>query len=56
LPTGKFLFSSVLIISMPTAPVAPTTATCGFRFIKAGKYINSEAGVNAPAAAVHVNR
>src|SRR5665213_2260198 len=30
---GKFLFSSVLIISMPTAPVAPTTATCGFRFI-----------------------
>src|ERR1035438_4380018 len=34
LPTGKFLFSRVLIISMPTAPVAPTTATCGLlRFI-----------------------
>src|SRR6266566_1096527 len=32
-PTGKLRFSSVLIISMPTAPVAPTTATCGFRFI-----------------------
>ena len=27
LPTGKFRFSSVLIISTPTAPVAPTTAT-----------------------------
>ena len=33
LPTGKLRFSSVLIISMPTAPVAPTTATCGLRFI-----------------------
>ena len=33
LPTGKFRCSSVLIISMPTAPVAPTTATCGLRFI-----------------------
>ena len=32
-PTGKLRFSRVLIISMPTAPVAPTTATCGLRFI-----------------------
>src|ERR1041384_6009698 len=37
-PTGKLRFSSVLIISMPTAPVAPTTATCGLRFIKGGNY------------------
>ena len=29
LPTGKLRFSSVFSISMPTAPVAPTTATCG---------------------------
>src|SRR6266545_6331430 len=33
-PMGKLRFSSVLIISRPTAPVAPTTATCGLRFIK----------------------
>src|SRR6266540_4384760 len=33
-PAGKLRFSSVLIISTPTAPVAPTTATCGLRFIK----------------------
>ena len=33
-PTGKLRFSRVLIISTPTAPVAPATATCGFRFIK----------------------
>lgn len=33
LPTGKPRFSRVLIISRPTAPVAPTTATCGFLFI-----------------------
>ena len=32
--TGKLRFSSVLIISTPTAPVAPTTATCGLRSIK----------------------
>src|SRR5579883_1390113 len=35
-PTGNWRFSSVLSISMPTAPVAPTTATCGLRFIKSG--------------------
>ena len=34
LPAGKSRFSSVLIISTPTAPVAPTTATCGFLFIR----------------------
>src|SRR5258705_6966461 len=48
LPTGKFLFSSVLIISMPTAPVAPMTATCGFRFIKGRvAYSSFEQCVNA---------
>src|SRR5437899_8918737 len=36
-PTGKLRFSSVLIISTPTAPVAPTTATCGLRFIQRGR-------------------
>jgi len=35
-PTGKLRFSSVLIISMPTAPVAPTTATCGLRISYSG--------------------
>ena len=33
-PTGNCRFSRVLIISMPTAPVAPTTATCGLAFIR----------------------
>jgi hypothetical protein len=27
-----------LIISIPTAPVAPTTATCGLSFIKGPEY------------------
>src|ERR1017187_9136181 len=40
-PTGKLRFSSVLIISRPTAPVAPTTATCGLRFILMGQNIDS---------------
>src|SRR6185437_27651 len=40
LPTGKWRFSRVLIISTPTAPVAPTTATCGFLFI----ILNTKAG------------
>jgi len=34
LPTGKFRFSSVFIISMPTAPVAPAIATCKSSLIK----------------------
>src|ERR1035437_5447592 len=63
LPTGKFLFSSVLIISMPTAPVAPTTATCGLRFILRRQNIASggrrgQRGVGAGAASeqgVHLN-
>ena len=46
LPTGKLRFSSVLIISMPTAPVAPTTATCGFRFIKGTNYTRNRVHVN----------
>src|SRR6185437_7023760 len=50
LPTGKLRFSRVLIISTPTAPVAPTTAACGFLFIitKAGKYNGCAPGVNVP--------
>ena len=32
-PTGNFRFSSVFIISIPTAPVAPTMATCRFLLI-----------------------
>src|SRR5215469_7621134 len=52
LPTGKLRFWRVLIISTPTAPVAPTTATCGCLFIntKAGKYSECAGGVNAPEA------
>src|SRR5580693_1033703 len=49
LPTGKLRFSSVLIISTPTAPVAPTTATCGLRFIKADYYNAGGGGVNGGA-------
>ena len=45
LPNGKLRFSSVLIISMPTAPVAPTTATCGLRFIKASEYSQLQGAV-----------
>src|SRR6266699_4774588 len=33
LAARKLRLSRVLIISRPTAPVAPTTATCGLRFI-----------------------
>src|SRR5688572_3202173 len=48
--TGKLRFSSVLIISMPTAPVAPTTATCGFRFITKGRqYIGRQMRVKRRA-------
>src|SRR5437773_9770657 len=36
-PTGKPRRSRVLIISAPTAPVAPTTATCRLRFINYAK-------------------
>src|SRR5258708_4284015 len=41
-PTGKLRFSSVLIISIPTAPVAPTTATWGLRFIQRAQNIRKE--------------
>ena len=53
LPAGKLRFSSVLIISMPTAPVAPTTATCGFRFIKGMDYTRNRARVNHASPVVH---
>ena len=36
LPMGKLRFSSVLIISIPTAPVAPTMATFSFLLIGNG--------------------
>src|SRR5215469_11271084 len=46
LPTGKLRFSNVLIISTPTAPVAPTIATLGFLFIKRGTILAEKGGVS----------
>ena len=45
-PAGKLRFSSVLSISMPTAPVAPTIATCGLRFMKGQNIGVAILGVN----------
>ena len=47
LPTGKLRFSSVLIISMPTAPVAPTTGYMRITVHKSGRATRRRVGLES---------